>query len=445
MKIIVVGAGIGGLRFAANAAAAGHDVSVFERAATIQAMRYPWHDDVSRTAFSRAGLDVPEGCFPKKNWSFVSPSGDIRRMYESLEESDISVPRPALNAMLAAACERAGAKLCFGINAEGAIVENGAVKGVSASSERYAADLVVDSTGVGSPLKTGLDIDIADKSEIFYAYRGFHEKNPAPEPEHTNKVYLKHLGENGISWVITDGDVVDVLIGRLGGLDITTKERALAALKADNPVIGERIVTGGGIYKIPVRYPAARMTASGYAAIGDAAYMTIPMLGSGIASSLAAADMLFAIVNGASKEGKSVQETVSKENLWRYEVEFFTRIGAEHAGVDLMKRSVLKMPDEELSWLLNSKVLTNADICLLAKGKPIFITPASALQKVVSGMRRLPLLMKVNAMLMKSHRAIRVARSIPKEYDDGKINAWAEKLKAAVIGDRVCPVGRAEG
>ena len=298
MKIIVVGAGIGGLRFAANAAAAGHDVSVFERAATIQAMRYPWHDDVSRTAFSRAGLDVPEGCFPKKNWSFVSPSGDIRRMYESLEESDISVPRPALNAMLAAACERAGAKLCFGINVEGAIVENGAVKGVSASGERYAADLVVDSTGVGSPLKTGLDIDIADKSEIFYAYRGFHEKNPAPEPEHTNKVYLKHLGENGISWAIQDGDVVDVLIGRLGGLDITTKERALAALKADNPVIGERIVMGGGIYKIPVRYPAARMTASGYAAIGDAAYMTIPMLGSGIASSLAAADMLFAIVNG---------------------------------------------------------------------------------------------------------------------------------------------------
>lgn len=446
MKIIVVGAGIGGLRFAANAAAAGHDVSVFERAATIQAMRYPWHDDVSRTAFSRAGLDVPEGCFPKKNWSFVSPSGDIRRMYESLEESDISVPRPALNAMLAAACERAGAKLCFGINAEGAIVENGAAKGVSASSERYAADLVVDSTGVESRLKEGLDIDRPEKGEIFFAYRAFYEKDvSAPEAEHTNKVYLKHLGENGISWAIQDGDQVDVLIGRLGGLDKATLENALNALKADNPTIGKKILSGGGVYKIPVRYPAAKMVANGYAAIGDAAFMTIPMLGSGIASSLAAADMLFAIVNGASKEGKSVRETVSKENLWRYEVEFFTRIGAEHAGVDLMKRSVLKMPDEELSWLLNSKVLTNADICLLAKGKPIFITTASALQKVVSGMRRLPLLMKVNAMLMKSHRAIRVARSIPKKYDDGKINAWAEKLKAAVIGDRVCPVGRAEG
>lgn len=445
MKIIVVGAGIGGLRFAANAAAAGHEVEVYERAESLSSMRYDWHDDVSRAAFSGTGIAVPPGSFPKKNWSFVAPDGGIRRMYEDLSESDLSVWRGALNEELAAAATDAGAKLHFGITVEGTVLADGRVRGVIAGGEKYA-DLVVDSTGVESRLKEGLDIDRPEKGEIFFAYRAFYEKDvSAPEVEHTNKVYLKHLGENGISWAIQDGDKVDVLIGRLGGLDKDTLENALNALKADNPTIGKKILSGGGIYKIPVRYPAAKMVANGYAAIGEAAFMTIPMLGSGIASSLAAADMLFAIVNSASKEGKSVRETVSKENLWRYEVEFFTRIGAEHAGVDLMKRSVLKMPDEELSWLLNSKVLTNADICLLAKGKPIFITPASALQKVVSGMRRLPLLMKVNAMLMKSHRAIRVARSIPKEYDDGKINAWAEKLKAAVIGDRVCPVGHAEG
>lgn len=445
MKIIIAGAGIGGLRFAAKAAAAGHEVEVYERAESLSSMRYDWHDDVSRAAFSGTGIAVPPGSFPKKNWSFVAPDGGIRRMYEDLSESDLSVWRGALNEELAAAATDAGAKLHFGITVEGTVLADGRVRGVIAGGEKYA-DLVVDSTGVESRLKEGLDIDRPEKGEIFFAYRAFYEKDvSAPEAEHTNKVYLKHLGENGISWAIQDGDQVDVLIGRLGGLDKATLENALNALKADNPTIGKKILSGGGVYKIPVRYPAAKMVANGYAAIGDAAFMTIPMLGSGIASSLAAADMLFAIVNGASKEGKSVRETVSKENLWRYEVEFFTQIGAEHAGVDLMKRSVLKMPDEELSWLLNSKVLTNADICLLAKGKPIFITPASALQKVVSGMRRLPLLMKVNAMLMKSHRAIRVARSIPKEYDDGKINAWAEKLKAAVIGGRVCPVGRAEG
>lgn len=435
MKIIIAGAGIGGLRFAAKAAASGHDVEVYERSANLSSMRFDWHDDVCREAFSGTGIEVPKGSFPKKNWSFVAPDGRIRRMYESESEADLSVRRDLLNEELATAAVNAGAKLHFGYEIEAAIVENGRVRGVVAGTKKMYADLVVDSTGAESCLKKGIGIDTPEKDEIFFAYRAFYEKNGiAPAAEHTNKVYLKHLGENGISWAIQDGDSVDVLIGRLGGLERATLENALSALKADNPTIGNRILVGGGIYEIPVRYPACKMVADGYAAIGDAAFMTIPMLGSGIATSIAAADMLGDCLNAAAEKGLDAEATASAKNLWNYEVAFFTRIGAAHAGVDLMKRSVLKMSDEDLSWMLASKVLTNDDICLLAKGRPIYVSPISALRKVAVGIKKLPTLLKVNAMLMRSHRAIRIAAAIPRTYAEDKTEKWSEKLRKIVSG-----------
>ncbi|MBO8424433.1 MAG: NAD(P)-binding protein, partial [Firmicutes bacterium] len=93
MKVIVAGAGIGGLAAAKELGKAGAEVTVYERADSVDEMRYPWHDDVQPEAFARAGLDVPEGSFRKKNWTFVTPDGAVRRMYEAEEKADFSVWR----------------------------------------------------------------------------------------------------------------------------------------------------------------------------------------------------------------------------------------------------------------------------------------------------------------------------------------------------------------
>ena len=97
-----------------------------------------------------------------------------------------------------------------------------------------------------------------------------------------------------------------------------------------------------------------------------------------------------------------------------------------------MKRAVLKMSNEDLSWMLASKVLTNDDICLLAKGRPIYISPIGAAEKAINGITKLPTLLKVNNMLTASHRAIRIARAIPGRYDREKVQIWSEKLRKIV-------------
>ncbi len=54
-------------------------------------MRYDWHDDVSPAVFKRLGTEIPEGSFPKKNWTFVSPGGAVHGMKEDESAADISV------------------------------------------------------------------------------------------------------------------------------------------------------------------------------------------------------------------------------------------------------------------------------------------------------------------------------------------------------------------
>ena len=84
-----------------------------EKGAREQDMRYNRHDDVSPEVFEECGLPLPEGSFPKKDWTFIAPDGKARGMHES--DPDTSVMRDKLNRLMVDEAEQAGAKVLFGI------------------------------------------------------------------------------------------------------------------------------------------------------------------------------------------------------------------------------------------------------------------------------------------------------------------------------------------
>ena len=271
------------------------------------------------------------------------------------------------------------------------------------------------------------------ENEVFVAYRAFYEKNAdAPAPKYTNKVYLKHMGNAGISWVIQDNDpdLVNVLVGRVGSLSSYDLEVAIGDLRKTNPTIGQKVVRGGGLYTIPVRYPATRMVANGYAAIGDAAFMTIPMLGSGIATSMLAGQLLAETVGENLSRGVKKEDLFKVSRLWRYQVKVFREFGAVHCAVDVLKRGVLNFPDTMLDWMLGSQVLTNEEIGCLAAGKMLRVGAKEAIRKIkVTEGSRLRTLIKVNNLLQKSLMAYRLARNIPRNYDPNITRTWEVNLK----------------
>lgn len=428
---------MGGMVAAERLGKLGFDVTVYEKAPSVDEMRYDWHDDVNPAIFRRLGLEMPVGSFKKKSWTFVSPHGVVVREFRQDENNaDYSVERRALNRML---YERAsgGAKFVFGATVERAIVEKGAVVGVVVNGQEARADLVIDSMGAMSVLKKDLPVEFGISQhrddEVFVAYRAFYEKNPkAPAPKYTNKVYLKHMGEAGISWVIQDNDpnLVNVLVGRIGKLTTYDLERALEDLRKTNPTIGEKVVRGGQTCIIPVRYPATRMVANGYAAVGDSAYMTIPMLGSGIASGMLAGQLLAETIGENMSKGVKGADLFKTSRLWRYQVKVFREFGAEHCGVDVMKRAVLGYPDATLDWLLGSELLTNEEVGKLAAGKMLRISVKEAFRKLsLTEFNRLNTLIKVNNMLQKSLYAYRLGRNIPRNFDPNICRTWEKHMK----------------
>ena len=73
-KIIVIGAGQGGLVAAKHLKNFGHDVVVYE-AESRENAAHPWRDDIRRAVFEEAGLTpIPvSDCVQKNKWKFVSP------------------------------------------------------------------------------------------------------------------------------------------------------------------------------------------------------------------------------------------------------------------------------------------------------------------------------------------------------------------------------------
>jgi flavin-dependent dehydrogenase len=416
----------------------GFEVVVYEKAESLDTMRYDWHDDVSPVVFDELGINLPKESAPKRSWTFCSPyEKTIREFSQDESCPDMSVERRPLNRLL---FERASkvATFVFGKAVTAPVVENNRVVGVMVDGKRVDCDLVVDSAGVYSPVRRNLPksfgISEIERGEVFEAYRAFYNRaHNSATPKYTNKVYMKHLGENGISWTILDHNPtqVNVLVGLVGGLSDEVKNKSIDFMREHNDILGDTVLRGGYNVIIPVRYPATKMVADGYVAIGDSAYMTIPLLGSGIASSMWAGDILAKTIKANMDKGVVDSHLFDKENLWQYQVGIYKKFGAKHLGVDVLKRWLLTQSNEMVDWLFASKVLSNADLQKVASGNLVTITPSAAIEKVMGvGLGNLPVLLKMNSMVMKSHKANRLGNKIPKTYSPSKINKWEQKVKA---------------
>ena len=364
MKIIVVGAGIGGTYFASLMSKQGHDVTIIEKEKCVEDLRYDQCDDVDIKVFHEHGIPVPEGAYPKRNWTFAAGENTTMNLIQKYENIDYTIDRKRLNNILFSLI--GDTKVMFGCEVTKAITnEKNRVIGVVVSTpngqKNMLADLIIDASGVNSSVRTSLEKTCGfpkiDKESMFYAFRGFFRFSEFDaKPTRTNMVYMKQLGQKGISWCVYDEKerVADILVGRVGGLSKEQLNACIEDLRRRNPYVGKEIVRAGHVAIIPVRRPLSKLVHDGYVLLGDSACMTIPMIGSGIATSIISAKILFDLLN------KNASTDIS--NLWNYQVEVMRKFGAEHAGVEIVKNWMLEKTVDEVEWAFYSGILENSDM-----------------------------------------------------------------------------------
>lgn len=432
-KIIVAGGGHGGIAAGMLLAKHGYDVTVYEKNKR-KNMGYDWTDIFDKKGFTAIGLSLPDKELYnlKHDMTFYGPAMETALHQNTpVDQLEIQMERKDIYNYIIEHAEKAGVKFEFGCEIEAPILFGNRVAGIKTEDGDKYADLVIDACGMNSPVRKGLPhhLGIQNKSidyEQFYVYRAFFNKTAEVEDIDKFKVLMLPEGKLGISWIATEEEHTDVLIGRFKKFDLEDAEETIEHLRKTNPSIGTKILRGGEFVNIPVRQPLGVMVADGYAAIGDSAFMTVPIIGSGIANSLKAAKILADAV--ISDDDCSF----SAASLWKYQTEFYKKIGSGLAPLACVKLMLTRLEGEELDYIFKTGILNADDMTIGADSTNLAamlgsMKPADIVIKLKGLIKNNDVLKKVIRMGLELVRATAVTAAMPKKYDRKAVLSWVKE------------------
>lgn len=430
-KIIIAGAGVGGLVCAQRLVKKGYEIILFEAKARNE-LSYAWYDDIRFDVFEKTDIEPPAREFyeQKSKWVFVSPDQQNRIPVPPAKPmEEVSISRRALTDYLMSLVEK-NIQTHFETAVESLIIEDNFVKGVKAGGKEYLADLVIDCTGMRSPLRAQANISPqipadADKNGIMYGYRAFYKRAENSEaPTIASTLYLKHQDSVGISWCnLNPRNEVDVLIGRIGTpLTDEIISEALADLRRGNPILSEELVRPAVQTTIAVSAPLSCIVTNGYVLLGDSAYMTMPIMGSGIESSMKAGKILAEVITDEQLTHFSAVE------LWEYQEEFFDEFGEDYVFIDVMKRWLLDLPPADINWVFGAGLVTDEDLAIISTdgGK---LKVSSILKKVGILFKRFDIVRAALKQLRVALKAKKHVGKLPEKYDAEKFAKWQAKYE----------------
>ena len=444
--IVVAGMGQGGMVAAYYLGKAGFSVDIYEKAKEGE-VSHPWTDDVMSAVFDRCGIPMPpkEGYSQKNNWYWVIPGNDRKLMFPGTAPGvEISVDRRILSAHFAKLATESGCKIHYETAVKKLLLDGDKIVGIELEDgKKVKADLVIDALGIDSvlrpqaPAKWDIQAHEAD-DDLMLGYREFFKRNPnyvPPEyPDYRACMYLKHMGGAGLSWCnLSPENTMDMLIGRLYGMskdDMEVMKKEIFRMHADQ--LTDEVVVPGRFVKIGTRYTLSKLVADGYALVGDSAFMTIPIMGSGIEASMDAGVYLSeAIIANKGRE-------MSAKNLWPYQVKYYHKKGALFALIDIIKRWVLNLDADLVNWAIykvaTPKIIESISGMAFRGMSPVIgvFNILTQLPISIATLLSKPAMLKeIGGVLKQAIHALVVAAKIPIKYNEAKVHDWVMDYEAS--------------
>ncbi|MBD3188556.1 hypothetical protein GF325_17125 [Candidatus Bathyarchaeota archaeon] len=432
-RIVIAGAGHGGLIAGRILARAGFPVEIIEKSNRGN-LGWDWEDNFNLTAFKATGSPLPPASqyYDTPRYTFVSPDLSTRiTASHPPERREICMERKTLIEKLILEAESAGVALAFNTLVEGPIIEKGAVTGVDTNAGPVHGDIIIDSAGIDSPVRLGLPNDYRvvkemGRGHVFHTYRAYHERTlKDPVKESTFNVHLRFNGMLGITWYRPVPGCIDILAGQIHPFPKNGLEGIVNAMNDVYNDIGKEVLRGGGITRIPVRRPLPLFVGNGYAAVGDAACMTVPITGSGIEISMRAGALLARTIIK-----QSVNDDPRKvESLWKYQVQFTKEMGSILHGIDYLKSYILSLSLEKINFVFRKRLITAGELSSFMVGSGIQMGAWALIQKLIKGFSKLGFLLDLKRAVDTVSRVQKLAASIPRTHDGIEISKWANAIQ----------------
>ncbi|MEM1539323.1 MAG: hypothetical protein QXK33_02775, partial [Candidatus Bathyarchaeia archaeon] len=151
----------------------------------------------------------------------------------------------------------------------------------------------------------------------------------------------------------------------------------------------------------------------------DAACLVNPIHGGGIGPSMLSGFLAGKTVVEALEKGD-----VSQEALWPYNVKYMEGYGTKQAGLDVFRLLLLSCRDEDLSYGMKYKLLTEEDVLKAGLGEDFRLNITETAKRVFKGLKRIRFLNKLRlaAKLMNEVKAhYRNYPKTPKDFEKWRV------------------------
>ena len=426
--VIIVGGGIAGCVLAFHLANARLKVKVFEKQSR-DYVQHDWCDSIEKEAFSFSGIPAPKGKERRKDRNHLAIlTPDLEHIVHLDFYNYWIVDRKLFQERLYELAEKAGAEFIFNTEIVEPIGRGQWVVGVKKKEgEIENAHLVIDCSGRARILTSNievLDLNIKiEKEDLVNAHRELHEISEGATSWNGNQIhkdilYYRYYYEKGYTWVnFEEENKLDVGAGVCIGYSNRSPNAIVNDFVNSRGNIAKEKLRGGG-HSIIIRRPTT-LVWYGFMTVGEAACQNIPTNGCGVGSSMIAAKIAAEVAVDALR-----RKEVSLDSLWEYQVRYTKLRGKHHAALDMLRRHISHLSEEEYSFLVKKKILTKRDFENIIHAEYKVIGPLKMIISAFRGITRIKLLLKLSKAISMSNKIYKYYQKIPKEYNPKKYHEW---------------------